>query len=61
MHQKASRHHRRAMSDCLIRRVRYSFAKIAATAQLLDISGRYMQSGRQILFPIPQNPQGYVR
>ncbi|WP_209406369.1 hypothetical protein [Pseudozobellia sp. WGM2] len=30
-------------------------------AQLLDISGRYMQSGRQILFPIPQNHQRHVR
>jgi len=40
MHQKASRHHRRAMSDCKNRRTRVLPAKIAATAHLLDTSGR---------------------
>ena len=46
MHQKASRHHRRALSDCQNRRIRDTFAKIAATAYLLNTSGHYMQSGR---------------
>ncbi len=47
-------HHRRAMSDCKGRRISGPFAGTAATAQLIDISRHYMQSGRQILFPIPQ-------